>query len=160
MRPVLDWIGIQPGERILELGPGPGVFTVPAAQRTGPGGVVIAADIQPAMVAALEERIRRSGIDNVQPCVASAHDLPLENESIDRAFLISVLPEIPDQRHAIGQLHRVLRVGGTLSITAEFADPDYHFLGETKRLIEAVGFELTSSYGNLWRYTANFRKSA
>jgi ubiquinone/menaquinone biosynthesis C-methylase UbiE len=125
---------------------------------TGTGGVLIAADIQPAMIANLRRRLRQSGTANALPCVANAHSLPLENESFDRAFLISVLSEIPDQLLAIDQLHRVLKVDGVLSITAEFADPDYQFLSETKRLIEPVEFQMTSSHGNLWRYTANFRK--
>ena len=38
MGKVLDHIGIQPGERVLELGPGPGAFTVEAARRAEPGG--------------------------------------------------------------------------------------------------------------------------
>ena len=38
MRPILDRVGIRPGERILELGPGPGAFTVDAARRVGPEG--------------------------------------------------------------------------------------------------------------------------
>ena len=36
MRPVLDRVGIQPGERVLELGSGPGAFTVDAARHAGP----------------------------------------------------------------------------------------------------------------------------
>ena len=39
MERVLDRIGIQPGERVLELGPGPGAFTVEAARFAGPEGV-------------------------------------------------------------------------------------------------------------------------
>jgi SAM-dependent methyltransferase len=51
---VLDRIGIQPGERVLELGPGPGAFTVEAARRADHGGTLIAVDIQPRMIAAVE----------------------------------------------------------------------------------------------------------
>lgn len=43
MRPVLDRVGIRPGERVLELGPGPGTFTVDAARRVGPEGRLIKA---------------------------------------------------------------------------------------------------------------------
>jgi ubiquinone/menaquinone biosynthesis C-methylase UbiE len=160
MCPVLDRIGIRPGERVLELGPGPGMFTVDAARRAGAEGTLIAVDIQPKMIARLEQRVQEAGITNVETHVASAHALPLDDGSVDRAFLITVLPEIPDRGHALTELHRVLRLGGVLSITEEFYDPDYLFLHETVRLVEAAGFRLEESFGNMVVYTANFRKVA
>jgi hypothetical protein len=54
----------------------------------------------------------------------------------------------------------VLRPGGVLSIGEEFYDPDYLFLPETIRLVEAAGFRLEERFGNLWVYTANFRRGS
>jgi ubiquinone/menaquinone biosynthesis C-methylase UbiE len=158
MRPVLGRIGICPGERVLELGPGPGAFTLGAAQRVGTEGHLIAVDIQPEMIAQVERRVAEAGLTNVETYVASAHSLPLDSESVDRAFLITVLPEIPDRNRALAELYRVLRPGGMLSITEEFYDPDYLFLPETIRFVEAAGFRFEERFGNLWVYTANFRK--
>ena len=79
---------------------------------------------------------------------------------IGRAFLVAVLPEIPDQDCALAELRRVLKPQGVLSITEEFADPDYRFPGETIRCVEAAGFRLEERFGNLWVYTVNFRKVA
>jgi len=158
MRPALDRIGIRPGERVLELGPGPGAFTVGAAQCAGAGGRLIAVDIQPEMIAQVERRVREAGLTNVETHVASAHALPLDDGSVDRAFLITVLPEIPDPSRALAEVHRVLRPDGVLSVTEEFSDPDYLFLLETIRLVEAAGFRFEERFGNLWVYTANFRK--
>jgi ubiquinone/menaquinone biosynthesis C-methylase UbiE len=160
MRPVLDRTGIRPGERVLELGPGPGAFTVDAALRAGPEGRLIVVDIQPKMIAQVERRVRQAGLTNVETHVGSAHHLPLQNGCVDRAFLVTVLPEIPDRRLALAELHRVLRPGGALSVTEEFSDPDYLFLSETIRLVEAAGFRLAERYGTPWVYTANFRKVA
>jgi ubiquinone/menaquinone biosynthesis C-methylase UbiE len=157
-RPVLDRIGIRPGERVLELGPGPGLFTVGAALRAGPEGRLIAVDIQPKMIAQVEQRVWEAGLTNVETHLASAYDLPLETESVDRAFLITVLPEISDRARALAELHRVLRPGGVLSIGEEFYDPDYLFLPETIRLVEAAGFRYVEHLGNVWVYTANFEK--
>jgi ubiquinone/menaquinone biosynthesis C-methylase UbiE len=158
MRPVLDRVGIQPGERVLELGSGPGAFTVDAARRVEPEGRLIAVDIQPAMIVQLERRVREAGLTNVETHVASAHDLPLESKSVDRAFLVTVLPEIPDQNRALAELWRVLRPGGHLSITEEFMDPDYPLPSETIRRVEAAGFEQVRRFGNFWVYTINFRR--
>ena len=50
VRHALARAGIRAGETALELGPGPGAFTVEAAERVGPDGCLIAVDIQPAMI--------------------------------------------------------------------------------------------------------------
>jgi ubiquinone/menaquinone biosynthesis C-methylase UbiE len=158
MRPVLDRVGIRSGEHVLELGPGPGAFTVDAAQRAGSKGRLIAVDIQPEMIAQVERRVREAGLTNVETHVASAHHLPLDDGSVDRAFLVTVLPEIPAPGRALAEMHRVLRPGGVLSVTEEFYDPDYLFLPETIRLVEAAGFRFEARFGNVLVYTANFRK--
>jgi SAM-dependent methyltransferase len=157
MRPVLDRIGIGRGERVLELGPGPGAFTGGAAERGGPEGRLIAVDIQPGMMAQVQQLVRQAGLTHVEAHVASAHALPLDDGRVDRAFLITVLPEIPDRGRALAELHRVLRPGGVLSITEEFSDPDYLFLPETIRLVESAGFRFEERFGNFWVYTVNFR---
>jgi ubiquinone/menaquinone biosynthesis C-methylase UbiE len=160
MRPVLDRVGIRPGERVLELGPGPGIFTVDAAQRVGPQGKLIAVDIQPEMIAQVQERVQEAGLTNVETHIASAYELPLDDATIDRAFLIAVLPEISDQARALAELHRVVKPGGLLSITEEFMDPDYPFAFETIRRVEAAGFKLNRRFGNFFLYTLNFREEA
>ena len=157
--PVLDRVGIQPGETVLELGPGPGPFTVEAARRVGPRGKLIVVEEDPRMVAEVERRVWEAGLHNVEAHVASAHDLPVADESVDRVFLIAVLPEVPHQYGALDELRRVLKPGGLLSITEEFTDPDYAFPFEAVQLIEAVGFSRERYYGNFWIYTLNFGKS-
>jgi len=158
MRPILDRVDIQPGERILELGPGPGIFTVEAARRAGLEGRLVVVDIQPQMIAQVERRMQEAGLTNVEAHVADAYHLPLEDASVDRAFLVTVLPEIPDQARALAELRRVLKLGGLLSITEEFFDPDYPFAFETIRRVEAAEFSLERHFGNFWLYTVNFRK--
>ena len=157
---LLDRVDIRPGERVLELGPGPGAFTVEAARRVGPHGRLIAVDIQPRMIAQVEARVRQAGLTNVETHVASAHRLPLSAASVDRAFLITVLGEIPDPNRALAELHRVLAPDGVLSVGEAFPDPDYPFASETIRRVEAAGFRLAERHGNFWEYTLNFRRVA
>ena len=157
---VLDRVGIEPGERVLELGPGPGAFTVEAARRTEPGGQLVAVDIQPKTIAAVERRVRKAGQANVETHVASAYQLPLEDDSVDRAFLVTVLPEIPDIQRALLELRRVLKPDGVLSITEEFLDPDYPLVRTATRWAQEAGFELAECHGNWFLYTLNFRKRA
>jgi ubiquinone/menaquinone biosynthesis C-methylase UbiE len=158
MRPVLERAGLRPGETVLELGPGPGAFTVDAAEHLGPDGRLIAVDIQPEMIAQVEERVHRAGLINVETHVASAYELPIEDEIVDRAFLVTVLPEIPDPVRGLCEVYRVLRPGGVFSSTEEFMDPDYPRRKTTIGWATAAGFEPAESYGNWLLYTLNFRK--
>ncbi len=155
---VIDRVGIRSGERVLELGPGPGAFTVEAARRTQPGGSLVAVDIQPEMIFAVKREVEKAALDNVETHITSAYQLPLDDTSVDRAFLITVLPEIPDKNRAISEIYRVIKPGGVLSITEEFLDPDYPLPRTTIRWVENAGFRFAERHGNWWVYTLNFRK--
>jgi ubiquinone/menaquinone biosynthesis C-methylase UbiE len=155
---VLDWVGIRPGERVLEVGPGPGAFTVRAARRAEPGGALVAVDVQAKMIADVQRKLQATGQRNVQTHVADARALPLNDASIDRAFLITVLPEIPAPQRALRELRRVLRPGGVLSVSEEFLSPSYPLARTVVRWAEEAGFVLTERRGSWWIYTLNFRK--
>jgi ubiquinone/menaquinone biosynthesis C-methylase UbiE len=158
MRPVLDRVGLSPGETVLELGPGPGAFTIDAARRLGAEGKLIAVDIQPEMIDQVKERAQEAGLSNVETHVASAYELPVEDGSVDRAFLVTVLPEIPDPVRGLREVYRVLKPGGTFSTTEEFLDPDYPRRKTTTAWAEAAGFEPSERFGGMWVYTLNFHK--
>ena len=160
VRHALTRAGLRSGETVLELGPGPGAFTVDAARRVGPAGLLIAVDIQPEMISQVEARVREAGLTNVDTRVASAYDLPMDDGTVDRAFLITVLPEIPDPVRALREIYRVLKPGGIVSTTEEFLDPDYPRRKTTVSWAKAAGFEPAERYGNWWTYTINFRKPA
>lgn len=160
VRHALDRAGLREGEIVLELGPGPGAFTVDAAARVGQQGRLIAVDIQPEMIAQVESRIRKAGLTNIETHIASAYELPVANSTVDRAFLITVLPEIPDPVRGLREVYRVLKPGGIISTTEEFLDPDYPRQKTTISWATDSGFELVEKFGNWWNYTLNFRKPA
>lgn len=157
---ILDRIAIQPGERVLELGPGPGAFTVEAARRAGPDGRLVAIDIQPRMIEAVTRKVQAASLSNVETHIADAYTLPLADASVDRAFLVTVLPEIPDKGRALAEIRRVLKPGAILSVTEQLPDPDYPLPRTTICWAEAAGFELAARCGSLFTYTVNFRKPA
>lgn len=156
---ILDDVGIREGERVLEIGAGPGVFSIDAARRVGPRGTLISVDLQQGMIDRVVARTRKAHARNIEAYVADACDLPLSDVSVDRAFLVTVLSEIPDPDRALGELRRVLKPRGVLSVTEEFPDPDYPFERETLRLVKRAGFCLESRFGGFWKYTLNFRKT-
>jgi|688.fasta_scaffold120024_3 ubiquinone/menaquinone biosynthesis C-methylase UbiE len=154
----LDRIGFKPGQRVLEIGPGPGRLLIPAAHRVLPHGEVVGIDIQPGMIERLKERASRHNVINLTAIEGDATQ-PFEFEaSFDLVFLVTTLGEIPDRAAAISQCFRVLKPGGILSISEMLPDPHYQSQATVKRLAEAVGFKLQSIQGGVCLFTANFVK--
>lgn len=59
-----------------------------------------------------------------QPDVfGDAQALPIKNESVDHALLLDVLEHLPDPERCLGELHRVLKPGGTLTVQVPFMYP-------------------------------------
>lgn len=146
------------GERVLEVGPGTGYYTLDVAEWVGPGGSVDILDLQQEM---LDHTIRRAGdrsLANITPTQSDATALPFENETFDAAFLVTVLGEIPDQDAAMGELARVLKPGGRLVVGELFGDPHYVALRPMRLRAAAAGLVFERRSGNALGYFARFAK--
>jgi ubiquinone/menaquinone biosynthesis C-methylase UbiE len=154
----LHRIGMKPGQRILEIGPGPGRLLIPAAQRVLPGGVAVGIDIQPGMVQRLIDRAKKSHSANVTAILGDATKPIVQEASFDVAFLVTTLGEIPDRSAALAQCFRALKPGGILSVTEMLPDPHYQSKRTVRRLAEEVGFRLDAILGGVCLFTANFVK--
>ncbi len=122
-RRVIDYMDIHEGMTILEVGPGTGFYTFEAARRAGAWGHVYAADIEPKVIAVPDQRIQQAGVKNITIRIASAYEIPLLNNSVDRALMVAVLPEIPDKHRALGGIQRVLKKQGLLTLAEILIDP-------------------------------------
>jgi len=152
----LEKFGVKPGDTVLEPGPGSGYFTVEAARIVGSAGRIVCLDIQPEMIAMLQARLDENGVANAHPLVGDATDLPLADGSVDAAYLVTVLGEVPDRVAALAELRRVLRPGGVLAFSESLTDPDYVFQRELRDLCRAAGFQELSCSGELLGYTMTF----
>lgn len=137
---LLTRAGIEPGMRILDAGCGPGRLTLPAAERVGPAGAIVALDLQPRMLARLEERLAERGVHNVETLLCGLGDGRLAADSFDAALLVTVLGEIDDKPAALREIHRALRPGGVLSVTEVLPDPHYQRLARVRELVAGAGF--------------------
>ena len=151
-------IGLRPGMRALELGPGVGLFTVEAARMLGSAGRLYALDLQIGMLRPLARHVRAADITNVAIGAAEAGSLPLPDASVDLAFLIAVLPMLPDKRRALAELRRVLRPGGTLAVSEDLVEPEYVPALLTERWVRGAGFARTAKFGNGLSYTVVFER--
>jgi SAM-dependent methyltransferase len=156
----LNRMALGPGMRVVEVGCGTGYLSREVARRIQPGGMLFCVDIQTRMVEKTLKRLDAGGIRNVQGFVAPASKLPFDIFDIDLVFLVYVLGEIPDTDRlpALREALRILRPGAALSISEVMIDPHYRFRNDVVKLAQQVGFEPASVVGNLFNYTATFRK--
>ncbi|HEU4690869.1 MAG TPA: class I SAM-dependent methyltransferase [Vicinamibacterales bacterium] len=145
------------GERILEIGPGVGHHAFHIATLLRPHGSLEVVDIQQPTLDAILSRAVADGITNIVPIRADAQSLPYANATFDAAYLSAVLGEIPDQRAALRELHRVLKVDGRLVIAEVMLDPDYVRLSTLRAEAESTGLVLEEKVGPVFAYVARFR---
>jgi SAM-dependent methyltransferase len=157
VRRTLERARVEPGATVLEVGPGTGYFSVEASRMIGGGGRLLCLDIQRPMLAELAEHLREAGVINADLLLGNATRLPLADDSVDSAYLVAVLGEVPDRPQALWELRRVLRRGGVLSITETLTDPDYQLEDSVRDVCRAVGFEPLEHVRGLLGYTMTFR---
>ena len=148
--------GVREGDTVLELGPGPGYFSIEASRAVGPRGRVLCVDVQPGMVSILRERLAEARAANALPIVGDGVRLPLRDGCVDEAYLVTVLGEIPDRPRAVAELRRVLKPGGVLSIMESLGDPDYQLEASVRDLCEACGFSVLELRKQRLGYTLSF----
>ena len=147
----------KPGERILEVGPGTGYYTLDVAEWVKPDGEVDMLDLQQEMLDHTMRRAGERGLANLTPTQADATSMPYEDGTFDAAFLITTLGEIPDQDGALRELARVLRPGGRLVVGELLGDPHYVRLGPMRLRATGAGLAFDRRVGNAVGYFARFR---
>ena len=113
-RIVREALGAASGERILDVGCGPGFYCAELAEDVGPSGSVIGVDSSPAM---LELAARRcAGQSGVELRPGEAVSLPVDDASFDAALCVQVLEYVADPTVALAEMHRALRPGGRVVV--------------------------------------------
>ena len=143
-----------PGERILEIGPGTGYYTLDLAEWLGSAGTVEIFDLQQEFLDHTLERARERGLGNVISTQGDAQALPYDDDSMDAVVLTAVLGEIPDRARALTEIARVLAPGGRLVVGELFGDPHYTSPGALERLGADAGLRLVRRSGPAVGYFA------
>jgi ubiquinone/menaquinone biosynthesis C-methylase UbiE len=108
---VLKYIGINEGDRFLDLGCGDGHFSIAASQVVGKDGLVYAFDVDEESIAQLQREIAEKKITNIKASVADiTKKLPLADEIISLAFMSNVLHGLVENDEADGTLNEIARV--------------------------------------------------
>jgi len=140
----LNAAGLKSGQKVLEVGCGPGFFTVPAARVVEDEGFVYALDLNPFAVEYVLRKIQRLGLKNVEVKCADAVKTSMQDQSIEVAFLFSVIHVFPDVTKVMKEMHRVLKANGVISIVSRWPEKKlldtvtanglFHFVEKTDRV--------------------------
>jgi SAM-dependent methyltransferase len=148
----------QPGERILEVGPGTGYYTLDVAEWVKPDGQVDILDVQQEMLDHTMLRAGERGLSNINPTRADATAMPYDDGTYDAVLLVTVLGEVPDQDAALRELGRVLKPGGRLVVGELLGDPHYVRLAPLRLRASGAGLNYERRVGNALGYFAQFVK--
>lgn len=106
-------LGLREGDRVLDAGCGTGRALPPLRAAVGASGVVVGADLTPAML----EAAVRAGRDRYgRLLLADVAALPLRSRSLDAVFGAGLISHLPDPAGNLSELARVVRPGGVLAL--------------------------------------------
>ncbi len=113
----LDFLELQPGETVLDLGSGPGLDCFLAAEHVGETGRVIGVDMTPAMLERACANAAKGGYRNIEFREGRLESLPLGDASVDAVTSNCVINLVPDKAAVFRQVARVLKPGGRLVVS-------------------------------------------
>jgi arsenite methyltransferase len=113
-RLVREALRAQPGERILDVGCGPGFYLADLLESVGPDGSLVGVDSSPASLAVAARRCE--GHPNVTLREGEATALPVEDGTFDAALIVQVLEYVNDATAALAEISRALRPGGRVVV--------------------------------------------
>ncbi len=164
-RKLLAALELKSGQTVADIGCGNGYYTLLMARKVGPQGRVYAVDIQPEMLALLEERAQAAGIDNIVPVLSSPADPKLPDDAIDLILLVDVYHEFAYPEQMLAGMRRALSPDGVVAL-AEYRleDPQIpikllHKMSkkQIRREYESNGFELKRQFDELpWQHLMFF----
>ena len=163
---LLKNLAVQPGQVIADIGAGSGYHSALLSKMVG-NGKVYAVDVEPEMIAYLNDRIKLEGKKNIIPVLSTEKKVSLPASSVDLMLLVDVYHEFSFPYEMAISMLEALKPGGKL-VLVEFRaeDPNVpikaiHKMSEKQAVKEfkAAGFTFEKNSSNLpWQHCLIFRK--
>jgi ubiquinone/menaquinone biosynthesis C-methylase UbiE len=135
----LRLVGLEPGERFLDVAAGTGGLSLPAARL---GAQVLATDWSATMLERFDARVRAEGLPKAEGCVMDCHALDLPDDSFDVTGSQFGVMLVPDQPRALSEMVRVTKPGGRVLVIAYGFPAELEFLQIFLGALKAVAPEL------------------
>jgi ubiquinone/menaquinone biosynthesis C-methylase UbiE len=165
----IEALKIEKGMYVADVGAGTGYFTIRMARRVGPTGRVYANDVQPDMLARLQDNVEKEHLNNVETVLGTQTDPKLPTGKLDLILLVDVYHEFSQPQHMLQEMKKALKPDGRL-VLVEYRKEDptipirpEHKMSaqEVKAEVEAEGYRLMQTLKTLPRQNIFvFRKAA
>jgi ubiquinone/menaquinone biosynthesis C-methylase UbiE len=147
----IELVGLQPGDRVLDVCCGTGASALPAALQVSASGTVLGVDLAESLLALGRQKASQQDLSNVEFRLGDFTNLKLPSESFDAIICVFGIFFVPDMEGAIQELLRMVKPGGKLAITSwgqQVFEPANQFFWET---IQAERPELYKEYTPWYR---------
>ena len=158
---------LRPGMVVADIGAGTGYLSRRMAPAVMPGGRILAVDVQPQMVRLLQDAVRQSGLQQIEPRLGADDDVKLPLATVDLALMVDVYHELAWPHEVMASIVRALNPGGLLVFVEYRAeDPNVPIKAldkmsevQTKREAAAHPLQWVRTVGTLpWQHLVVFRK--
>jgi arsenite methyltransferase len=134
-RVVRSGLALKPGERVLDIGSGPGLLACEMAEDVGASGSVDGVDPSESMLAIARRRATALNVqDRVRFAIGDAVSLPFPDATFDAAVTTQVYEYVADVPAALAEAHRVIRPGGRLLVLDTDWDSIVWHSGDPERM--------------------------
>ncbi len=151
---------IEEGQTVLDLGCGPGVFSIAMAEMVGEKGRVIAADIQDEMLQMLRQKVEKTKLESRIRIHKSSPDKIGISEKVDFALAFYMVHEVPDKERFLREVATILKPQGKLLIV----EPKFHVskssFEETIKIAHSAGLSPISRPKIFFSRAALLQRSA
>ena len=164
---LLKALELQPGETVADIGAGTGYFSLPMARMVEPGGRVLAVDIQPEMLAIIEQRMMQEDTFNIDMILGSERDPKLPSGKVDTVLMVDAYHEFSYPREVLQGVMDSLTATGRVILVEYRADDSsvpikpLHTMSieQASREMAAVGLELDKVGKQLpWQHIMVFKR--
>lgn len=130
----LDLLGVEPGQRVLEVGCGTGVVLRDVARRVAPDGRAVGLDPSQHLLHVARELAQQAGLGRlIELRTGDARALPFADATFDVALAVTTLSHVPEGERAVPELARVVRPGGRVGVLDR--DDDTFFVSHPDRVL-------------------------
>lgn len=149
---------VKEGMKVLDVGCGPGFFSVELAKMVGPGGKVYAADLQEGMLQKIRDKIRGTSLEKIIQLIKCEKDEIVIPEKVDFILAFYMVHEVPDKEKLFRTLKNFLNKNGEfLIVEPKFFHVSKKEFTSTISKAESAGFKASNGPSLPFSFTSVLR---